>query len=423
MQLLDCLHHTPVRTLLALCQANGFACPASTPKDELAVWLHGCLSSRCRASYLAQLPPDHLAILHALAHQSAPWPLTQFEIRFGQIRPYHPWRQDAPRHPWRAPVSAAEALVYRGLIFVIKTAHQSPHVLLPSEIAELLRQPQVAALPFAPAPPVARALLDLTLLLAYLEQAEVQPLHGRWLSPQHCQRLGACLAPPLPAGRLPSQRHSPRLAFAHFLAERLHLVTIASGFLKPSPAATAWLEHSIDTQLSACWQAWLAPDDANRSLWRRFHLPGHTLRDPVGFARRLIDRLAPSAKAGLYLVFGPCACASSTSPSTRRYRRNCKPGPPSSAHNAPTPRPDPRPHHRVTPILSSPHHPVTLSPCHPVSLPTRLPTPRSAASAPTPASSSVPRRQTGRSRPARPSPGRRADRGAAAGTGSRPRNR
>lgn len=292
MQLLDCLHHTPVRTLLALCQANGFACPAPLAKAELAAWLHARLASRCRASYLAQLPHDQLAILHALAQQPAPWPLPQFEARFGQIRRHRPWRQDEPRYPWRAPVSMAEALVYRGLIFVIKTTHQLPHVVLPAEIAQALRQPLPDAPPFAPNPPLARALLDLALLLAYLQQAVVRPLHGRWLTPQHCRRLGACLAPPLPAGRAPSQRHSPRLAFAHYLAERLQLVTVAAGLLKPSPTALAWLEQSADVQLSACWQAWLAPDDANRDLWRRFHLPGYTLRDPAGFARRLVDRLA-----------------------------------------------------------------------------------------------------------------------------------
>jgi hypothetical protein len=292
VQLVECLHHTPVRTLLALCQANGFACPARSSKADLVARLHSRLASRCRAAYLAQLPHDQLALLQALAHEPAPYPLSQFEARFGPIRHYRPWRQDAPRYPWRAPVSVAEALVYRGLIFVIKTAHQPPHVVLPAEIAQVLRQPQPAAPPFAPAPPVTRTLLDLALLLAYLQQAEVRPLHGRWLSPQHCQRLGACLAPPLPAGRLPSQRHNPRLAFAHYLAERLQLVTVAAGLLKPSPAALAWLEQSVDAQLSACWQAWLAPDDANRDLWRRFHLPGHTLRDPAGFARRLIDRLA-----------------------------------------------------------------------------------------------------------------------------------
>ncbi|MFZ2360951.1 MAG: hypothetical protein WA040_16530, partial [Anaerolineae bacterium] len=292
MQLVECLRCTPLRSLLALCQANGFACSPRAPKAELVAYLHTRLAGRCRAAYLAQLPSDQLAILHALAQQPDPWPLPQFEFRFGQIRRHRPWRQDAPRSPWRTPVSLAEALLYRGLIFVIRTAQQPPHVLLPAEIAQVLRQPQPAAPPFVPAPPVARALLDLALLLAYLQQAEVRPLHGRWLSPQHCQRLGACLAPPLPAEKLPSQRHSPRLAFAHYLAERLQLVTVAAGLLKPTPAALAWLEQSVDAQLSACWQAWLAPDDGNRDMWRRFHLPGHTLRDPAGFARRLVDRLA-----------------------------------------------------------------------------------------------------------------------------------
>lgn len=292
MQLAECLHRTPVRTLLALCQANGFTCPSRAPKAELAAWLHVRLASRCRPAYLAQLPQDQATLLQALAQLPAPVPWAQFEARFGQIRDYRPWRQDAPRHPWRAPVSAAEALFYRGLIFVIQATGQPPHVALPDEVAALLRQPQPAAPDFAPAPPVARALLDLALLLAYLQQADVRPLHGRWLSPQHCQRLGACLTPPLPAGRLPSQRHSPRLAFAHYLAERLQLVTVAAGLLKPSPTALAWLEQSTAAQLGACWQTWLAPDDANRDLWRRFRMPGYTLRDPTGFARRVVGHLA-----------------------------------------------------------------------------------------------------------------------------------
>ena len=235
MQLAECLHRTPLRTLLALCQANGFACDRHAPKAALETLLVARLAARSRPAYLAQLPPDQLALLHTLAQQLEPTPLAPFQARFGQIRPYRPWRQDGPLHPWRSPVSSAEALVYGGLIFVLRAAGHSPVVVLPDEIAAALRQPQPAPPPLAPAPTVASTLLDLALLLAYLRQVDLQPRHGRWLSPQHCQRLGACLAPPLPAAPLPSQRHSLRLAFAHYLAERLQLLTGSGRLAQTQP--------------------------------------------------------------------------------------------------------------------------------------------------------------------------------------------
>lgn len=290
MHLLQCLLATPLRTLWALSQANGLPCDRRMPKAALAAALHQRLAGRTQPRFLAQLPPDQLALLRALAEEPAPLTLTQFQLRFGPLQPYRPWREDAPRHPWRAPASAAEALLYQGLLFVIKPAGQPPQVILPAEVAATLRQPSPAPLPLSPAPPIPHALLDLALLLAYLQQAEMQPLHGRWLSPRHCRRLGACLAPPLPDDTVPSQRQSPRLAFAHYLAERLGLLTLVSGCLKPSPAAAGWLEQEPAQQIQTCWQTWLAPDDANRDLWRRFHLPGHSLRDPVGFAQRLLPR-------------------------------------------------------------------------------------------------------------------------------------
>ncbi|MDW8318528.1 MAG: WYL domain-containing protein [Anaerolineae bacterium] len=291
MLLLECLQATPLRTLWALCQANGFPCHHSTAKADLVAALHPRLLSRTRPPYLAQLPADQRALLEALAQEPQPWPLDRFQARFGTLRPFRPWRRDAVRHPWHAPASPAEALFYHGLLFLVAGPGRTLRVVVPDEAIAALQRPPASAPPLAPAPLVPLALLDLALLLTYLQQADVRPLHGRWLSPHHCRRLGACLLPPLAEARLPSERHSLRLAFAHYLAERLQLVTLASGLLKSSPKAAVWLDQSLPQQLLACWQAWLAADDDNRVLWRRFHLPGHPWRDPPGLAQRLVKRL------------------------------------------------------------------------------------------------------------------------------------
>jgi len=134
------------------------------------------------------------------------------------------------------------------------------------------------------------ALLDVASLLAYLQIAEVRPLHGRWLSPRHFRALGRCLSPPLPCPDAGSERQVGRIAFAHYLAESLGLVTLAGQRLKPAPSALPWLETAPSVQVHALWRAWLAPTDENRERWRKYHLPGHKLRDPVGFARRLAEQ-------------------------------------------------------------------------------------------------------------------------------------
>lgn len=300
MQLAECLHNTPRRTLLAICQANGWPCDHRAPKTALQTLLGQRLQQRYRSIDAALLPPDQSQALAALAQRPDPMPLTQFQAHFGPIRLHRPWRKEEPRHPWRTPLSGAEDLYYRGLVFVIPPAAGLPlSVILPAELRARFQQPQGPPLDQQPGHANACVLLDMTLFLAYLQQVDLQPVHGRWLAPQHCQRLGACLAPPLNSAGLRSERHLPRLAFAHYLAERLNLLVVAGGLLKPSPAAAGWLAQDEPALLHSLWRAWLAPDEANRELWRRFHLPGHSLRRPADFTRRLIRHLAQDVPGDL----------------------------------------------------------------------------------------------------------------------------
>jgi hypothetical protein len=135
-------------------------------------------------------------------------------------------------------------------------------------------------------------LLDVALFLAYLQATDVHPLHGRWLPPRHFQALGPCLSPSVLCREFRSERQSGRLPFAHYLAESLGLLTLASNLLKPSPVALGWLERPASEQIHDLWAAWLTTSDENRQRWTRYHLPGYKLRDPIGFAQRIVGLLS-----------------------------------------------------------------------------------------------------------------------------------
>lgn len=298
MLLTECLQRTPRRTLLAISRANSFACASRATKAELEAVLAQQLARRYRSASAAQLPAHLMEALHALARHRGQMPLVQFEQRFGPIRPYRPWRSGEVRNPWHAPLSAAEDLYFRGLVYVARPLPGAPaQAILPEEFG-------VLAPSLRPGPTVGSGdssagdsagpavVLDIALLLAYLQQVDLRPVRGRWMSMQHCRSLAACLAPPLAVDELRSERQVVRLAFAHYLAERSDLLTLAGGLLKPSPAADGWLALGWTALINGLWRAWLAPSDDNRDLWRRYRLPGHGLRDPAGFARRLVDMLA-----------------------------------------------------------------------------------------------------------------------------------
>jgi len=130
-----------------------------------------------------------------------------------------------------------------------------------------------------------------------LQGNDLRPLHGRWLSPRYFRTLGDCLNPPECYRQVRSERKAGRIAFAHYLAESMGLVALAGPHLTPVPAVLPWLDQPASTQLRDLWRAWLSPTDENRDLWQRYHLPGYRLRDPVGFAQRLIHLLAESPAA------------------------------------------------------------------------------------------------------------------------------
>lgn len=299
MDLNTCLQSTPYRSLAAIATAQNIARHSGLPRADLVALLSDHLSrSSWQGRARQQLSGREEEALQFLARHDGQVPRHAMEQRFGVIRPYRPWRPDSPRRPWQDPVSPAEALHYKGMIYPL-TWHEITArgnlVVLPQEFRTLAaEQPApLAGLPdhAAGEQPVFRPLLDLGLLLAYLQQNDVAPIHGRWLSPRHVHRLGACLSPYLSETVGRTELQAGRLPFIHYLAETLGLITVVGAVLKPVPGALTWLAQPQRWQFEQLWQAWLSPDEDNCSRWQRFRLPALKLRDPVGFANRLVDLL------------------------------------------------------------------------------------------------------------------------------------
>lgn len=315
MNLVDCLRVTPRHILLAICRAHNLSRSSSLPKEALITRLNRALMKLSTGPRFNALGHEEKCALQRLATRDGRMPLHDFTRAFGPIRPYRPWRRTqssqgaGPAHPWRDPISTTERLLYKGLIYLTPSdpQHRQPReVILPAEFLDLLTghdSPTAAQPTLSDAHTCATPsdpLLDLALFLAYLQSANVRPLHGRWLSPGHLRALGPCLSPPQPCHDARSELQAGRIPFIHYLSESLGFTVITGDCLKPSPTAMAWLARPRSTQLQALWETWLAPTDENRALWTRYRLPGHHLRDPVGFTHRL-TRLLATFPAGAWL--------------------------------------------------------------------------------------------------------------------------
>lgn len=303
MNLLECLKGLPYRALIGIARTHRLSVSDHMPKTALVELLVSHLGKpRVIKNCLAALPPDaHTALQRLVAHGGMML-FAGFVRVFGPIRP---WGRHASPHAWRVPISTSEQLLYSGLIYPLP----AESITLPVEFNGLIPLPEshLSVEPTASAEPSAAQrpfdpVLDLAFLLAYLQQHDIQPLHGRWLSMRHLKRLGSCLYPPESYRGVSSERHAGRLAFIHCLAEALYLILPPNPWLKPGPDALAWLSLPRSVQLRRVWVAWLQPDDANRQRWSHYRLPCHDLHDPFG----LVQRLATLLLAHPVGVWLPC---------------------------------------------------------------------------------------------------------------------
>lgn len=216
-----------------------------------------------------------LEALKALQAAGGMLPLHVFTAKYGEIRPYKPWRDDSPSQPWKRPISSAEKLYYLALIDVVQMGNGQPDVVvITQEVLELLPPlPRPTATPRAiPIYTPHTLCTEISLFLGVLLRHEVKLLWGRWIAPRQLKAVAALLPTSATVGR--SELQSDRLRFLHYLAEIGGLVSGEGGRLLPTVAAWAWLDLPPSDQwahLLAAWDADMGKRSARR--WDFYRLP------------------------------------------------------------------------------------------------------------------------------------------------------
>ncbi len=212
-----------------------------TREQALAGLRRALLDERHLEKALKCLSAEEREALMALKAHHGAMMRYEFSRAFGKIRPYRPWRDDAPPHPWRRPISIAEKLWYLGMIEV--QDHQA--ILLPDSVATCLPEvphPQTVMWEGdTPDLDPASVVRDVAALLGALLNMPVRPLHGRWLAPSAIKAINLRLAQPESLSQVRSEFQTERIRFLHYVAQAAGLLSLQQGRRLPSALAWTWL--------------------------------------------------------------------------------------------------------------------------------------------------------------------------------------
>ncbi len=226
MDLADALAATPVRMLHAIARARAFDLRAQSRKAHLVEALTGRLcDERGFHRLIRSLTDDETAALDVLLGSGRDIAMHQFVGRFGPVRPYRPWRADSIREPWRDPISVTEHLLFLGLIFLVPPPDKhgdQRRIVLPEEFAVQLRHDSATpsrAVDIGATESLTErhSALDVAQFLALLQQADIRPLHGRWLPLNQVRDLAARVDPPEALAGVRSELQARRVCFTHYV--------------------------------------------------------------------------------------------------------------------------------------------------------------------------------------------------------------
>jgi hypothetical protein len=277
----------------------------SAPKGEAAAVLAARMeqADHIVAQWQALPAAEREALADLLSAGVTLW--QAFTRSWGEVRRMGPARLERER-PWEQPVSPAEELWYRGLVF--HDLQERPDGLaevavVPDEVRQVLPTPPVRTLCLAPvaAPPhvvPARPALadDACTLLAYLQNHRVRPgVQGEWPA-----RHQASLVPRL---RDPDPQ---RLALLRNLTTRLGWLRASGHHLLPEPAPVmAWLQATAAEQQAALAGAW-RDDPTWNDLWNvptlRPDDTGSWRNDPVRARHAVLHHLSACSPDQWYAV-------------------------------------------------------------------------------------------------------------------------
>jgi hypothetical protein len=200
---------------------------------------------------IAYLPPEEAQAFNELIKANGRMPRAAFSRQFGEVRLMGPgWLER--EEPWLDPAGPAEALWYRGLIYLAFDETDENTVeffFIPTELYQRLAPPKtikesgVPALPTAGPPEQidtgrSEAVDDLTAVLAMAQNRPLQESRLEWLNP--------LLINPDPARR--------RLLIN--LAWEMNLLRESDEGARPARAALDWLQLGRERQLRQLMDAW-----------------------------------------------------------------------------------------------------------------------------------------------------------------------
>lgn len=294
----QCLLECDMAMLRAIAHRRGVEL-TSTRHHEVVEQLAEALEQpESMADALGVLKPPEREALESLVAEGGRKKLHLFVRQYGEIRAFGPGSLERER-PWEDPISPAEGLWYSGLIYSAfdeVEGQTSEFIFIPQDLLPLLpkveKRPPAFTVETVPTPSVIRqgdlALIqDTCAFLSYLQNEEVKPLKDGSLSHHDLERITIRF--------LDKEDNAERLALIHHLCQRLGLVHISEGFLKPNPAeAKRWLKAPRAEQLRILQGAWR--DDPNwNDLWRVKSLhcePTGWRNDPLLARKKILEYLA-----------------------------------------------------------------------------------------------------------------------------------
>ena len=301
----QCLIDCDMAMLRAIAQRRGIELTSNRHREVVEMLAEELVQPESVADVLEGLKPQEREALEALISEGGRKKLHLFIRQHGEIRAFGPGSLERER-PWEDPVSAAEGLWYSGLIyraFDEVEGQSSEFIFVPQDLLPLLpeveKKPSAFVVEAAPTPSVIRqgdpsagsvqglALIqDACLFLGYLQNEEVKPLKDGSLAGGDGERITERF--------LVKEDDTERLAFIHHHCQRLGLVHVSEGLLKPNPPeAKRWLKASRGEQLRALQDAWRDNPDWNE-LWRIESLqcePTGWRNDPLLARKKIMEYL------------------------------------------------------------------------------------------------------------------------------------
>ncbi len=318
----QCLFDDDLALLRVIAAQWSVELPTNRHDDAVDVLTARLSQPAAQVELWSSLPETERQALSNMATVGGWMPAGAFTRRFGDIRPIGPGRLERER-PWESPVSVAEALWYRGLIF--KAFDQGPGgmqevVFVPQELDGMIEATRIsertlpAPVPAPEAPRPAGALLadDLCSWLAYIHAAPVNTTPGQPLPDLHRQTFSHQLR----------VQDGSRLDLLNHLAAQLSLVKPDTTLLRPDPhTATTWLQSHTWQQQRALYEGWhdsLAWNDLWRVPTLRCEDTGSWHNDPHAARRIVLDTLAKLEPGAWYRKDDFVAAIRESSPDFQR---------------------------------------------------------------------------------------------------------